>query len=233
VLVLVDGRPPAIPALAERLPAILHAWLPGQEGGPAIADVIFGRFNPGGRLPVSVPRSTNQAPLFYGHKPSGGQSYNFIDYLDQSVQPLYPFGHGLSYTQFEYSDLCIDPPQVAPLGAVTVRLTVTNIGERLGDEVVQLYLRDELASLTRPVMELKGFQRLSLAPGASCRLVFTVSAAQLAFYNLHMEYVVEPGFVEVMVGASSQDIRLRGRLEIVGETIQVASKVFWSSARRE
>jgi beta-glucosidase len=229
ILVLVDGRPAAIPTLAGRAPAILHAWLPGQEGGPAVAEALFGDINPGGKLPVTFPRSAGQAPAYYRHKPSGGQSYHFIDYVDQSVKPLFPFGHGLSYTRFEWSDLHIAPTQVHPGDEVSIQLCIKNIGERAGDEVVQLYARDEIASLTRPVQELKGFRRLALAPAEKRTLTFRLAAAQLAFYNREMQYVVEPGKIEVMLGSSSADIRLRGGFEIVGEVTSVAHKVFFST----
>jgi beta-glucosidase len=233
VLVLVDGRPEAIPTLAERLPALLQAWLPGQEGGPAVAEALFGDVNPGGKLPISFPRSAGQMPVYYRRKPSGGQSFNFVDYVDERVKPLFPFGHGLSYTRFEYGDLQIEPAQAAPAGQVTVRLTVKNAGDRPGDEVVQLYLRDELASLTRPVKELKGFRRLALGPGESRTVVFTLPAAQLAFYDREMRYVVEPGQFTVQVGSSSEDIRLAGSFEIVGETTPVTRKVFFSNSSIE
>ncbi len=235
VLVLVDGRPAAIPRLAEQVPAILQAWLPGEEGALAVADALFGDYNPGGRLPVTVPRSPGQLPIFYGRKPSGGKSYNFNDYVDESAQPLFPFGFGLSYTTFEYRDLTVTPGQVAPDGVVRIGCEVANTGERPGDEVVQLYVRDEVASLTRPLQELKGFQRISLQPGESRRVEFHLSAAQLAFYDARMRYIVEPGWVELMLGSSSADIRLRARFEIVGagdptagNVTEVAHKVFFS-----
>jgi beta-glucosidase len=210
VLVLVDGRPVAIPKLAERVPAILEAWLPGEEGGKAVAQVLFGEINPGGKLPVSFPRSSGQVPVYYRHKPSGGRSFMFNDYVDLSAKALFPFGHGLSYTSFEYSDLKINPAQVDPEGEVSIEVRVKNTGEREGDEVVQLYVHDVVASLTRPVKELKGFQRVTLGPGETCKLTFTLAAAQLAFYDHHILYVVEPGRIEVMLGSSAEDIRISG-----------------------
>jgi beta-glucosidase len=228
VLVLVDGRPAGIPDLAGRIPAILEAWLPGEEGALAVADALFGEYNPGGKLPVTFPRSAGQLPIFYGRKPSGGKSYNFNDYIDESAQPLFAFGHGLSYTTFDYRSLSISPGEVAPDGVVVIECEVANSGEWAGGEVVQLYVRDEVASVTRPVQELKGFRRVHLQPGESCKVQFHLSAAQLAFYDSHMRYVVEPGWVEVMIGSSSADIRLRGRFEIVGETIEISQKVFFS-----
>jgi beta-glucosidase len=228
VLVLVDGRPAALPALGERIPAILEAWLPGEEGGPAIAEILFGEVNPSGKLPVTFPRSVGQVPIYYRHKPSAGKSYNYTDYVDESAQPWFPFGHGLSYTTFEYSHLTVSPASASPTGEVNVALSVTNTGGRPGAEVVQLYVRDVVGSVTRPVKELKGFRRLDLAPGESRRVTFTVSVAQLAFYNRAMQYVVEPGVVEVMVGSSSADIRLASQFEIAGPVTPINRKVFFS-----
>lgn len=230
VLLIVDGRPAAIPELTDQVSALLEAWLPGEEGGPAVAEVLFGDYNPGGKLPITFPRSTGQIPIFYGRKPSGGKSFPFNDYVDLSAKPLFPFGFGLSYTSFTYSDLQISAGQVAPQGSLAIRATVTNSGERAGDEVVQLYLRDVIASVTRPVKELKGFRRVSLMPGQSQTVEFQVPAALLAFYDLHMNYVVEPGKVDVMVGSSSDDIRLTGQFEITGAAAPVTQKVFFSTA---
>jgi len=228
VLVLVDGRPAAIPALAERIPAIVEAWLPGEEGGPTLAEILFGQTNPSGKLPVTFPRSVGQVPIYYRHKPSAGRSYPTNDYVDESAQPWFPFGHGLSYTTFEYGGLSVSPAAASPTGEVTIQLTVKNTGDRAGDEVVQLYVRDVVGSVTRPVKELKGFHRLTLQPGEARTVTFTLSVAQMAFYNRAMEYVVEPGAVEVMVGASSADIRLTGQFEIAGAVTPVARKVFFS-----
>ena len=228
VLILMDGRPAAIPETVERVPAILQAWLPGQEGGPAIAEVLFGDVNPGGKLPISFPRSAGQVPVFYGHKPSGGRSFAFGDYVELSANPLFPFGHGLSYTQFEYSNLQIKPAQVSPNDKITIQMSVKNVGDRMGDEVVQLYVHDEIASVTRPVKELKGFHRVTLQPGQGCTVTFQLTVAQLAFYNREMQYVVEPGRFKVMVCSSSEDIRLSGHFELTGEVTPVADKVFFS-----
>ncbi len=230
VLVLVDGRPAAIPALAERIPAIVEAWLPGEEGGPALAEILFGQVNPSGKLPVTFPRSVGQVPIYYRHKPSAGRSYPTNHYVDESAEPWFPFGHGLSYTTFEYSGLCVSPASASPTGEVTITLTVQNTGDREGDEVVQLYVRDVVGSVTRPVKELKGFHRLTLQPGEARAVTFTLSVAQMAFYNRAMEYVVEPGAVEVMVGSSSADIRLTGQFEIAGPVTPIARKVFFSQS---
>ncbi len=227
VLVLVDGRPASIPALAAQAPAILQAWLPGEEGGPAVAEALFGAFNPGGKLPVTIARSVGQVPIYYRHKPSAGRSYPYNNYVDESNLPLWPFGHGLSYTRFEFSDLHLSAAEVSPTGELAIALTVTNTGEREGDEVVQLYLHDLVGSVTRPVKELKGFQRVTLAAGRACRVTFTVAMAQTAFYDRQMRYVVEPGAFEVLVGSSSADIRVQGQFTITGATTPV-DKVFFS-----
>jgi beta-glucosidase len=228
VLVLVDGRPASIPALAAQVPAILQAWLPGEEGGPAVAEALFGQVNPGGKLPVTIARSVGQVPIYYRHKPSAGRSYPYNNYVDESNQPLFAFGHGLSYTRFEYSDLAVSPAEVAPVGEVTVAVTVTNVGERDGDEVVQMYFHDLVGSVTRPVKELKGFRRVSLLAGQACRVTFTVPVALTAFYDRAMRYAVEPGAFEVLVGSASDDIRLQGAFTIVGAATPVARKVFFS-----
>lgn len=216
VAVLINGRPYAIPWLAEHANAILEAWLPGEEGGSAIADVLFGETNPGGKLPISIPRHVGQLPVSYNHKPSGGFSHIYGDYVAEKVSPLFPFGHGLSYTRFEYSDLQISNPRAAVGENVAISLRVSNVGKVAGDEVVQLYIRDEYASTPRPVKELKGYIRVSLAPGEVKNLVFHLPVDQLAFYDLDLRLVLEPGRILVMVGSSSQDIRLKGEFEIVG-----------------
>jgi len=221
VVVLINGRPLALPWIAEHVPALLEAWVPGEEGGNAIADVLFGDVNPGGKLPISFPRSVGQVPVYYNHKPSGGRSNWKGDYVGLSSRPLFPFGHGLSFTTFEFTNLSVDPPQVTAGGLVQIAAQVKNIGERAGDEVVQLYLHDTVASVTRPVKELKGFKRITLLPGEEKTLHFDLAVNQLAFYDRAMRYVVEPGAIAVMIGSSSDDIRLNGQFEIVGETTVV------------
>jgi len=215
VVVLVNGRPLAIPWIAQHIPAVVEAWLPGEEGGPAIADILFGDVNPGGKLPMTFPRTVGQIPIFYNHKPSGGRSHWRGDYVSLSAAPLFPFGHGLSYTRFEFSNLCIDPPRVE-VGSVRISLDIKNIGERTGDEVVQLYVRDEFASVPRPVKELKGFKRIKLGPGETRSVEFDLSVDQLGFYDEEIHLVLEPGTIRVMVGSSSEDIRLSGSFEILG-----------------
>lgn len=226
-VVLITGRPYAIPELAERANAILQAWIPGEEGGMAIAEALFGEVNPGGKLPIIFPRSVGQIPFFYNHKPSALRSNWYGNYVDESVEPLYPFGHGLSYTTFTYENLNITPTQAMQNETVDISLEVYNSGKRSGDEVVQLYVCDEYASLPRPVKELKGFVRLTLAPGERKRVTFHLPVNQLAFYDSDLRLVLEPGRILIMIGSSSADIRLRGEFEIVGvETMLVAQRVF-------
>jgi len=230
VVVLINGRPMSISWIAEHAPAILEAWLPGEEGAEAVADVLFGDCNPGGRLPITIPRAVGQIPVFYNHKPSGGRSVIYGDYVSLSCKPLYAFGHGLSYTRFEFDDLRIEPGRVEMGGEVKVAVDVRNVGGRAGDEVVQLYVRDAQAKITRPVKELKGFMRISLEPGERKTVVFTLFVNQLGFYDENMEFVVEPGTVEVMIGGASDDIRLTGEFEIEGKTVEISkSKVFFSA----
>jgi beta-glucosidase len=217
VVVLVTGRPYAIHSISEKANAILEAWLPGEEGGMAIAGALFGDSNPGGKLPMSFPRHAGQMPLFYYQKPSGGKSNWYINYVDVEASPLYPFGHGLSYTTFEYSNLAISSEHPKAGGVVRVSLKVKNAGEVAGDEVVQLYVCDEYASVPRPVKELKGYARLALQPGESRSVTFHLPVDQLAFYDENLNLVVEPGTFKVMVGSSSADIRAEGAFEVVGE----------------
>jgi beta-glucosidase len=216
VLVLVNGRPLAIPKLDEHVAAILEAWLPGEEGASSIADVLFGTTNPGGKLPITFPRSVGQVPINYNHKLSGGRSFSYGDYMDMPASPLYPFGHGLSYTTFSYSDFHIWSASATIDEQIDISLMITNTGEIVGDEVVQLYTYDEYASIPRPVKELKGFSRISLNPGESRLVIFHLPINLLAFYDENLELVVEPGTIRVMLGSSSEDIRLQGTFEISG-----------------
>lgn len=222
VAVLINGRPLAFPWLNEHVQAVLEAWLPGDEGGPAIADALFGTINPGGKLPVTLPRSVGQLPIYYNQKPSGGHSHFRGDYIDQSTKPLYVFGHGLSYTTFEYSSLTVTP-QMDPGGMVRVTCEVRNTGKRSGDEVAQLYIQDEYASLPRPVRELKGFRRIHLAPGQAARVTFDLTPEHLAYYDEEMALTLESGRIRVLVGASSADIRLESAFHVT-ETIPVSQR---------
>ena len=233
VLVIFDGRPTAIPWAAEHIPAILYAWFPGQAGSEALASVLFGEVNPGGKLPVTVPRSAGQVPIFYYHKTGSGYktlgdagiaSFLGSGYLNEPATPLFPFGHGLSYTQFQFSDLQIAPAQVDSRGSVEIACMVENVGETAGSEVVQLYLHDREARVTRPVQELAGFKRVDLQPGERKRVTFTIAMNQLGFYNEDMRFVVEPGMMDVLIGTSSEDIRLRGEFEITGQTVEVLKR---------
>ena len=217
VLVLVDGKPLAIEWAEQNIPAILHAWLPGEEGGNAIADILFGDINPGGKLAVSMPRHAGQIPIYYDHKPSGRKSHLWGKYVDSESTSLFQFGHGLSYTTFEYSALSIKPVKAPSAGNIQIGFSVKNTGKVVGDEVVQLYINDEYASITRPVKELKGFKRITLKPGERKIITFDLSTDQLAFYDMDMKLAVEPGVFNLMVGSSSSDIRLTGKFEVVGE----------------
>lgn len=231
VVVLANGRPLSIPWLAEHVPAILEAWLPGEEGAAAVADVLFGDYNPGGKLPISFPRTVGQVPVYYGHKKSGGRSHWQGDYVDVSTKPLFPFGYGLSYTTFKFDSLRLDRSEVEIGGQVTISVDLTNTGPRQGDEVVQLYIRDPQASVTRPVKELKGFKRVTLEPGETKTVTFELFTNQLGFYNQEMDYVVEPGTIEVMVGSSSEEIHVAGEFTISGETTDIShDKAFFSAA---
>lgn len=227
VLVLVNGRPLAIPELARSVPAILEAWFPGEEGGNAVADVLFGEVNPGGKLPVSLIQSAGQVPLTYNLKPI----LEGVGYLDRTIKPVFPFGHGLSYTQFAYDHLVISPAQIKAHGTISIQCEVTNTGDRPGDEVVQLYLRDEVASVVRPAKELKGFKRITLKPGERKRVRFILPADRLAFSGRDLRLVVEPGAFQVMLGSSSADIRLTGRFEVTGKSRFVSCPAFFSSVR--
>ncbi len=216
VVVLINGRPLAIGDLVEKADAILEAWVPGEEGGQAIAQTLFGQNNPGGKLCITFPRSVGQVPIFYNHKPSGSKSNWFINYVNESVKPLFAFGHGLSYTQFTYSDLAIKNPSVTVGESVQISLKVRNSGKVAGDEVVQLYLQDEIGSLPRPVKELKGFARVSLKPGEEKTIQFDVPVNLMAFYDRNLNLVLEAGKIKVYVGSSSEDIRLSGEFNISG-----------------
>ncbi len=215
-VVLINGRPYAMPWLAEHANAILEAWLPGEEGGSAIAKVLLGEVNPGGKLPISFPRSVGQVPIFYNAKPSGMKSNWYVDYVAEKVTPLYWFGHGLSYTSFEYSNLFINRQQAGAGESVGISLQLKNTGKVAGDEVVQLYVRDEFASLPRPVKELKGYVRVHLKPNEEKKINFELPVNQLAFYDEALKLQVEAGKILIMVGSASDDIRLKGEFEIVG-----------------
>ncbi len=209
IVVLMNGRPLTINWIAENSPAILETWFAGTQAGNAIADVLFGDVNPGGKLPVTFPRAVGQEPLYYNHmntgRPPDANNKYTSKYLDLSWTPLFPFGYGLSYTQFRLSNLQTSAQRIRPDGRLTVGVDVENTGQRAGDEVVQLYIRNVAASVTRPVKELKGFQRVTLRPGEKRRLEFTLTPELLGFYNREMRFVVESGEFKVMAGTSSAD----------------------------
>jgi beta-xylosidase len=199
IVFLINGRPLAIHDIAENVPAILEGWFLGQDTGNAVADVIFGDDNPAGKLPITFPRSVGEVPDFYNYKPSAHRR----GYLLVPHGPLFPFGHGLSYTTFEYGNLQLAPSSIRPEGQTTVSVDVKNTGGRAGGEVVQLYIRDEVSSVTRPVKELKGFERIHLEPGETRTVKFKLTPAELRFLNEDMKWVVEPGDFKIMVGTSS------------------------------
>jgi beta-glucosidase len=217
VLVLVAGRPRASAWLHEHCAAVLMAWLPGQEGAAAIAEVLAGDVDPGGKLPLSYPRSAGQIPVFYGHKVSGGRSSWKGDYVDSPAGPLHPFGHGLSYTTFALSGASLARTDLCWHDSLTTTVRVTNTGTRPGDEVVQLYVRDPEASVTRPVLELKSFVRVELAAGESRTVTFETPVGQLGFYDRQLVYTVEPGRFEVVVGTSSADLVEVGTVMVVAD----------------
>ncbi len=211
VVVLMNGRPLAIPEVDQAAPAILEAWLPGTEGGNAIADVVFGDYNPSGKLTASFPHAVGQVPVQYEHKNTGrpkveSQRYT-SKYIDGPNKPLYPFGYGLSYTSFEYSQPVLNSQQMNFNETLRVQVDVENTGERAGEEVVQMYVRDLVGSVTRPVKELKGFKKISLEPGEKKTVIFELRADDLAFYTRDMEYKAEPGEFKVFTGSSSEDVQ--------------------------
>ncbi|MCE5251971.1 glycoside hydrolase family 3 C-terminal domain-containing protein [bacterium] len=206
IVILVTGSAVSMADWLAGADAVIEAWYPGEEGGTAVADVLFGEYNPGGRLPITFPRSAAQLPLYYNYKPSG-RGY---DYMDMSAVPLFPFGYGLSYTTFSYGGIRFDKKTVRIGEPVTVSVDVTNTGTVRGDEVVQLYLHDEIASVSRPEKELKGFRRISLDPGETRTVSMTLAAQEMTMLNEDMQWVVEPGEFRVMAGSSSSDIRSEG-----------------------
>ncbi|MFA4838134.1 MAG: beta-glucosidase BglX [Candidatus Neomarinimicrobiota bacterium] len=218
VVVLIAGRPLTIPWLAENAQAILMGWAPGIQGGNAVADVLFGDANPGGKLPVTFPRSVGQIPIYYNHKNTGKPANAFnkfsSKYIDEKSTPLFPFGFGLSYTTFKYSGLKVIADRLTSNDTLKVRVNLMNSGKRKGAEVAQLYIRDLVANVTRPVKELKGFRRVELQPGEEKTIEFAVPVAELGFYDSAMKYIVEPGKFEVMVGGNSDEL-LMANFEVI------------------
>ena len=201
-VVLVNGRPPSYLDIDAKANAVLEAWYAGEQGGTAIADALFGRTNPGGKMPVAVARDVGQLPMFYNHKPTARRGYLF-----DTTEPLYPFGYGLSYTTFEVGQPRLSAASMPTTGATTLSVDVTNTGAREGDEVVQMYLRDEVSSVTRPVKELKGFRRVTLMPGGTRTVEFAVTPETLAMWDIDMKRVVEPGDFTLMVGPDSKRLK--------------------------
>ncbi|MCD4669112.1 MAG: glycoside hydrolase family 3 C-terminal domain-containing protein [Actinomycetia bacterium] len=221
IVVLINGRPLSINWIAGNIPSVLEAWLPGEEGARAITDVLFGDYNPGGKLPISFPGSVGQVPVYYSHKPSGGRSHWSGDYVEMSSKPLFPFGHGLSYTGFDYANMIIKSNSASGDSRVEISIDIKNTGSYAGDEVIQLYVHDIQSEITRPVKELKGFKRVALEPDQEKKVKFILPVEKLGFYNKDMEYIVEAGTIKVMAGSSSEDIRLTGEFEITGKAAEI------------
>ncbi|MFW6382433.1 MAG: glycoside hydrolase family 3 N-terminal domain-containing protein [Haloferacaceae archaeon] len=216
VVVVVSGKPHSIESIAESVPAVVQAWLPGEHGGEGVASVLFGEHNPGGHLPVSIPRSVGQLPVHYSRKPNTANE----EHVYTGTDPLFPFGHGLSYTDFEYGDLSLSTTDLPPAGTITAEVTVANVGDAAGDDVVQLYASAENPDQARPVQELVGFERVSLGAGESARVAFEVDASQLAYHDRDMNLAVEAGPYELRVGHSAAMIADAASFEVT-ETKEV------------
>ena len=217
IVVLINGRPLSIRWIAKHVPAIVEAWLPGEKGGDAVAEVLFGDYNPSGRTTITFPRHVGQLPVYYNYKPSkaywiqrsGGEGY-----VDISATPLFEFGYGLSYTKFEYSNLQITPQSIGPAGEVHITVDVKNAGDRDGCEVVQLYINDVVSTVSTPIKELKGFEKIALSPREKKTVEFKLTPEHLSLLNQHLEPVVEPGTFDIMIGSSSEDIMLKGSVTV-------------------
>jgi beta-glucosidase len=227
VLVLLNGSALAVNWAADNIPAIVEAWYPGQAGGEAIADVLFGDYNPAGRLPVTFYKSVEDLPPFEDYQMEG-RTYRYF-----RGETLFAFGYGLSYTTFEFDNLHIDQSGIKVGSQVAISVDVTNTGYYTGDEVVQLYVRHRDATVPRPVKELKGFKRITLQPGERKTVTFTLHTHQLGFCDETMQVVVQPGLIEVMVGNASDHLPLTGTFEIVGQSADITDKVFFSEVNVE
>ena len=231
IVVLINGRPLSSLWIKQNIDSILEAWLPGEEGAQAIANVLFGKYNPGGKLPVTIPRNVGQIPLYYNNKPSEVKSsYNYSDKdtLDATV-PLFPFGYGLSYTKFKFTNLDIKQKQIKAGEYSEIRIDITNTGSCKGDEVIQLYIHGTSSEIVRPIKELKGFKRITLDPNEKKTIEFKLFANQLGFYDNNLNYILEPGMIEVMLGSSSIDILLNGAIEIIGKKEDIGKSKIFSS----
>lgn len=224
VLVQMGAKPISSEWVATKIDTILEAWVPGQEGGSAIGNTLFGENNPGGKLPLTVPRNAAQVPVYYNPPRGTGNGGNGSGYINEDSSPLFCFGHGLSYTKFEYNDITISSTEVNSTGEIVISVSLTNVGEYDGDEVVQVYFEDKNASVVRPIKELVAFKRITLKKGERTTIHFTIKMNQLGFYNKEMAFVVEPGHMGIEVGSSSDDIRLTSEFEIIGKPINVLNK---------
>lgn len=225
ILVLIVGRPVAMPWVKENIDGVICAWLPGEMGGEAIADVIFGDYNPGGKLPVTFPHNIGQIPIYYSHKPSGGAERMWGGYVDGPHDAIYHFGYGLSYTNFELYDFEIDKKELAPTDTVKISCKIKNVGDYKGSEVVQLYLRNNVLGVTRPVKELKGFKRVFLEPNKSAVVTFEVPIHILAYYDEDMKFVMKKSNVDILIGTSSDNILFKETIKVNGEK-EIKEKVF-------
>jgi beta-glucosidase len=221
VVLLMAGRPMIFNWTAEHVPAILYTWWLGNQAGNAIADVLYGKYNPSGKLPVTFPREIGQIPVYYNHFNTGRpakdeKDLNYVSaYTDLLNSPRYAFGHGLSYTDFKYSNLQLDKRSLHANGSITVSFDLQNTGKYAGEEVVQLYLRDVVAQPLRPVKELKDFTKLRLSAGEIKKVSFTIDRSKLAFYNDKLEYITQPGRFQLMIGSASDDIRLEDGFDLL------------------
>lgn len=231
VVVLITGRPYSLKNIVDKVDAILQVWFPGEIGATAIMDVLLGKYSPSGKLPITFPRSVGQIPLFHYHKPSGGRTHWHGDYFDESSKPLFPFGHGLSYTKFKYQNLQLSASEIEIDEELVITFEVENTGDYEGEEVVQLYIGTQNMEVTRPVKELKGFQRVSLKPHERKRIRFEINPEVLAFIDKEYDWVVSPGTYNVFIGSSSEDIRLECKFEIAGKKKKVVERqVFFTKS---
>jgi beta-glucosidase len=217
IIVLVNGKPISEPWLQKSIPAILESWEPGNLGGQAVAEVLFGEVNPSGKLPLTVARSVGQLRMVYNHKPSA----YFHKYADEKKTPLYPFGFGLSYTHYKYSAPSLSNNTLNKKNEITVTVEITNTGAVDGEEIAQLYIRDNVSSATRPVKELKGYKRVALKAGETKKVTFSLNAESLAFYDINMVYCVEPGKFTIMTGSSSNSKDLKKVILTVNNKIEL------------